>query len=190
LREPAARWPEGFVQVKRAPEIAETEHKTSAIEIRLDGGTGQAGDGPGSAQWPFVSFPLVPGRPAQGASLGPGRIRPLVQAAGGRNVQAAAVRRFAAFGGAAGQRDEAQRKAEQLELEKRRIEVHKQWIEIEKLRLEVELLRYKKWYYGPRADKLRQPCDSAQLLPRRRTTAVAAIDLASFHKAHWHGLMA
>jgi transposase len=48
------------------------------------------------------------------------------------------------------QRDEVQRKAEQLE--------------IEKLRLEVELLRYKKWYYGPRADRLQQPGDVAQLL--------------------------
>jgi transposase len=38
------------------------------------------------------------------------------------------------------QRDEAQLKAQELE--------------VQKLRLEVELLRLKKWYYGPRADKL------------------------------------
>jgi hypothetical protein len=48
------------------------------------------------------------------------------------------------------QRDEVQRQAQQLE--------------IEKLRLEVELLRFKKWYYGPRADRLQQPGDVAQLL--------------------------
>jgi transposase len=44
------------------------------------------------------------------------------------------------------QRDEAQLKAQELE--------------VQKLRLEVELLRLKKWYYGPRADKL----DIGQLL--------------------------
>jgi transposase len=62
------------------------------------------------------------------------------------------------------QRDEVQRQAQQLEIEKRRIESEKQRIEIEKLRLEVELLRFKKWYYGPRADRLQQPGDVAQLL--------------------------
>src|SRR5260221_8139244 len=69
------------------------------------------------------------------------------------------------------QRDEVQRKAQQLEIEnqrveseKRHIELEKQRIEIEKLRLEVELLRYKKWYYGPKADRLQQPGDVAQML--------------------------
>ena len=37
-------------------------------------------------------------------------------------------------------------------------------IEIEKLRLEMELLRLKKWYYGPRADRLQTPGDVAQML--------------------------
>jgi len=37
-------------------------------------------------------------------------------------------------------------------------------IEIEKLRLEIELLRLKKWYYGPRADRLQTPSDVAQML--------------------------
>jgi transposase len=36
--------------------------------------------------------------------------------------------------------------------------------EIERLRLEVELLRLKKWYYGPRADRLQTPGDVAQML--------------------------
>jgi len=36
--------------------------------------------------------------------------------------------------------------------------------EIKALRLEVELLRLKKWYYGPKADRLQTPGDVAQLL--------------------------
>jgi transposase len=37
-------------------------------------------------------------------------------------------------------------------------------VEIEKLRLEMELLRLKKWYYGPKADRLQTPGDVAQML--------------------------
>jgi transposase len=37
-------------------------------------------------------------------------------------------------------------------------------IEIEKLRLEMQLLRLRKWYYGPRADRLQTPGDVAQML--------------------------
>ena len=37
-------------------------------------------------------------------------------------------------------------------------------LQVAKLRLEVELLRLKKWYYGPRADRLQTPGDVAQLL--------------------------
>ena len=36
-------------------------------------------------------------------------------------------------------------------------ELARQQMEIAKLRLEVELLRLKKWYYGPRADRLSTP---------------------------------
>jgi transposase len=36
--------------------------------------------------------------------------------------------------------------------------------EIDRLRLEVELLRYKKWYYGRKADQLTTPDDLAQML--------------------------
>lgn len=35
---------------------------------------------------------------------------------------------------------------------------------VENLRLQVELARYKKWYYGPRADRLQSAGDLAQLL--------------------------
>ena len=44
--------------------------------------------------------------------------------------------------------------------EKRRAED----LHIENLRLRVELDRYKKWYYGPRADRLRSESDLAQML--------------------------
>jgi transposase len=37
-------------------------------------------------------------------------------------------------------------------------------LQVAKLRLEMELLRLKKWYYGPRADRLQTPGDVAQLL--------------------------
>ncbi len=37
-------------------------------------------------------------------------------------------------------------------------------LHIEKLRLEQELARYKKWYYGPRADRLASPGEVAQML--------------------------
>src|SRR6266478_5439227 len=37
-------------------------------------------------------------------------------------------------------------------------------LHVENLRLQVELARYKKWYYGPRADRLRSTGDVAQVL--------------------------
>jgi transposase len=37
-------------------------------------------------------------------------------------------------------------------------------LQILRLRIEMELLRYKKWYYGPKADDLKHYADSAQLL--------------------------
>src|SRR6266851_4747391 len=46
--------------------------------------------------------------------------------------------------------DEQQRRAEELR--------------VENLRLQLELERYKKWYYGPRADRLQSSGDLAQML--------------------------
>src|SRR3977135_2794190 len=37
-------------------------------------------------------------------------------------------------------------------------------LHVENLRLQVELARYKKWYYGPRADRLSSSGDLAQVL--------------------------
>ena len=37
-------------------------------------------------------------------------------------------------------------------------------LQVENLRLQLELERYRKWYYGPRADRLQSSADLAQLL--------------------------
>src|SRR5271169_249741 len=37
-------------------------------------------------------------------------------------------------------------------------------LEVENLRLQLELNKYKKWYYGPRADRLQSSADLAQML--------------------------
>jgi transposase len=55
------------------------------------------------------------------------------------------------------QRDEASRQRDHWKLK------HDQK-ELDRLRLEVELLRLKKWYYGPRADRLKGHGDIAQML--------------------------
>ena len=58
--------------------------------------------------------------------------------------------------------------------EKRRADIHEQLAEeqsrrandlhVENLRLQLELDRYRKWYYGPRADRLQSSGDLAQML--------------------------
>ena len=58
--------------------------------------------------------------------------------------------------------------------EKRRADKHEQLAEeqsrrandlhVENLRLQLELDRYRKWYYGPRADRLQSSADLAQML--------------------------
>ena len=37
-------------------------------------------------------------------------------------------------------------------------------LQVELLRVQLELERYKKWYYGPRADRLQSDQDVAQML--------------------------
>jgi hypothetical protein len=37
-------------------------------------------------------------------------------------------------------------------------------LQVELLRVQLELERYKKWYYGPRADRLQSSADLAQML--------------------------
>src|ERR1700704_6440516 len=62
------------------------------------------------------------------------------------------------------ERDREQQRAEEQtqkaqEQAKRADDLH-----VENLRLQVELARYKKWYYGPRADRLRSSGDLLQML--------------------------
>lgn len=52
-----------------------------------------------------------------------------------------------------------QEKQRVVEQQRRADDLH-----IENLRLQVELARYKKWYYGPRADRLQSEGDLAQML--------------------------
>ncbi len=62
------------------------------------------------------------------------------------------------------ERDREKRRAEE---QKRRAEEQRlraEQLHIEKLRLELELERYKKWYYGPRADRLQSSAGVAQML--------------------------
>jgi transposase len=68
-------------------------------------------------------------------------------------------------------RDRETRRAEQqqrlAEQQARLAQEHKiraDQLHIEKLRLQQELERYKKWYYGPRADRLASSADVAQML--------------------------
>jgi hypothetical protein len=53
------------------------------------------------------------------------------------------------------ERDDQRQRAQ--EQQQRAEELH-----VENLRLQLELERYKKWYYGPRADRLRSSGDLAQ----------------------------
>jgi len=55
------------------------------------------------------------------------------------------------------ERDQQKQRAQ--EQTKRADDLH-----VENLRLQVELARYQKWYYGPRADRLRSSGDLLQML--------------------------
>jgi transposase len=62
------------------------------------------------------------------------------------------------------ERDQAQQRAEEqaaraVQQGKRADDLY-----LENLRLQLELDRYKKWYYGPRADRLKSPGELAQAL--------------------------
>jgi hypothetical protein len=62
------------------------------------------------------------------------------------------------------ERDQEKQRAEE---QKQRAEAHGKQaaeLQVELLRLQLELERYKKWYYGPRADRLQSDTDVAQML--------------------------
>ncbi|MCL5746604.1 MAG: hypothetical protein M1541_22185 [Acidobacteria bacterium] len=54
--------------------------------------------------------------------------------------------------------------ARSLLLERDREKQRAEELRVEMLRLQLELERYKKWYYGPRADRLQSSGDVAQML--------------------------
>src|ERR1700734_209078 len=62
------------------------------------------------------------------------------------------------------ERDEEKRRADRHErlAEERTRRVND--LRVENLRLQLELERYRKWYYGPSADRLKSSADLAQLL--------------------------
>lgn len=62
------------------------------------------------------------------------------------------------------ERDEQRRLTEQIQQRAEQCQQRIDELEVAKLRLEMELLRLKKWYYGPRADRLAQTGDVNQML--------------------------
>jgi DNA repair exonuclease SbcCD ATPase subunit len=60
--------------------------------------------------------------------------------------------------------EEQQRRAEEQQRRAEEQKLRAEQLHIEMLRLQQELERYKKWYYGPRADRLATGGDVAQLL--------------------------
>ena len=62
------------------------------------------------------------------------------------------------------ERDEATRLREESDRRREESDRRREEAEIKALRFEVELLRLRKWYYGPKADRLQTPGDVAQML--------------------------
>lgn len=62
------------------------------------------------------------------------------------------------------ERDEQKRRADEQQQRTNELQVKNQELQVENLRLQLELERYKKWYYGPRADRLRSSGEMAQML--------------------------
>ena len=62
------------------------------------------------------------------------------------------------------ERDQAQQRAEEQAARAAQQGKRADDLYLEKLRLQLELERYKKWYYGPRADRLKSPGELAQAL--------------------------
>ena len=62
------------------------------------------------------------------------------------------------------ERDEEKQRADKHEQRAEQETRRSDELRVEMLRLQLELERYKKWYYGPRADRLQSPGDLAQML--------------------------
>jgi len=62
------------------------------------------------------------------------------------------------------ERDQQKQRVDELHLENLRQSKRVDELHLENLRLQLELARYKKFYYGPRADRLESSQDIAQAL--------------------------
>ena len=62
------------------------------------------------------------------------------------------------------ERDDEKRRADEHERRAEQEARRGDELRVEMLRLQLELERYKKWYYGPRADRLQSSADLAQML--------------------------
>ena len=62
------------------------------------------------------------------------------------------------------ERDQAQQREEEQAARAQQQGKRADDLYLENLRLQFELERYKKWYYGPRADRLKSPGELAQAL--------------------------
>ena len=62
------------------------------------------------------------------------------------------------------ERDDQRQRAEEQQRRVKEQQQRAEELQVENLRLQLELERYKKWYYGPRADRLQSSGDLAQLL--------------------------
>ena len=68
------------------------------------------------------------------------------------------------------ERDQAQQRAEEQAARAAQQGKRADDLYLEKLRLQLELDRYKKWYYGPRADRLKSPGEVADEPPHLAPT--------------------
>ena len=71
------------------------------------------------------------------------------------------------------ERDQAQQRAEEQAARAQQQGKRADDLYLQNLRLQFELERYKKWYYGPRADRLKSPGELAQALLEFRRGAGA-----------------
>src|SRR5713101_8373249 len=62
------------------------------------------------------------------------------------------------------ERDNQRQRAEQQQQRAEQQQQRAEELRVENLRLQLELERFKKWYYGPRADRLQSSGDLAQML--------------------------
>ena len=85
------------------------------------------------------------------------------------------------------EREQQSKRAHDLQGETLRQRKRADELHLENLRLQLELQRYKKWYYGPRADRLATSADLALLarVRKRGFLITRRFGGESFLKAEW-----